>query len=377
MSSRVDILKSSSTRHLSMDSHDTPCHCQHHPRCSHYPYRKGPFIPDAWLLILIHFLLATVLFCLAFALVRIWWFQGIVLQTGTWLIQSNGIVSGLNGTQFVIPGIEFVVLPKSLDRSAMIRDYLAFLLMRGLPIFVVSWGGQFIANLDIHHRWVQPFTNMYEKPCPASNSLLLDYMTVSPLEVIPQAWTNGHLKVVYFGVLSALNWVPPLTLVGLCTVNETGSGVVVQLSPMFASFAVIWIGIYIYSLTSFWPPPKRQLPRHVGSLYDLFCFFYDSELRWHPMFSRAAYSKRSTKEQLHARLRLVKEKFSFGLLGYPQDPLPGFDYANNVTRVAPVPGILARMKIVFSGRRDRPGSRNNASSPDDEYDAIPLDDLDA
>jgi hypothetical protein len=218
---------------------------------------------------------------------------------------------------------------------------------------------------------------MYEKPSSAPDSLLLDYMTVSPLEVIPQAWTKGHLKVVYFGVLSALNWVPPLTIVGLCTVNETGSGVVVQLSPTVALFAVICLSVYIYSLFSFWSPPKRRLPRHVGSLYDLFCFFYDSELRWHPMFSRAAYSKRSTKEQLHARLCLVKEKFSFGLLGDPQDPLPGFDYANNVTWVALVPGILARMKNVFSRRKDRSSPSNNASSPDDEDDAIPLDDLDA
>jgi hypothetical protein len=311
-----------------MDSDDSPRHCQRHPRCSHYSYRRGPFVPDAWLLVLVHFLLATLLFGLVFALVRIWWFQGIVLQKGAWLIQSNDIISGPNGTQFVIPGIEFVVFPNSHDKSAMTRDFLAVLLLRLLPIYVVGLGGQFIANLDIHHRWIQPFTNMYEKPSSAPDSLLLDYMTVSPLEVIPQAWTKGHLKVVYFGVLSALNWVPPLTIVGLCTVNETGSGVVVQLSPTVALFAVICLSVYIYSLFSFWSPPKRRLPRHVGSLYDLFCFFYDSELRWHPMFSRAAYSKCSTKEQLHARLCLVKEKFSFGLLGDPQDPLPGFDYAN-------------------------------------------------
>jgi hypothetical protein len=30
---------------------------------------------------------------------------------------------------------------------------------------------------------VQPFTNMYEKPSNASDSLLVDYITVSPLDV--------------------------------------------------------------------------------------------------------------------------------------------------------------------------------------------------
>jgi hypothetical protein len=134
-----------------MDSDDSPRHCQHHPRCSHYSYRRGPFVPDAWLLVLVHFLLATLLFGLVFALVRIWWFQGIVLQKGAWLIQSNDIISGPNGTQFVIPGIEFVVFPNSHDKSAMTRDFLAVLLLRLLPIYVVGLGGQFIANLDIHH----------------------------------------------------------------------------------------------------------------------------------------------------------------------------------------------------------------------------------
>jgi hypothetical protein len=373
----ADMLTCSSTSRLPMDSHDSPRHCQHHPRCPHYPYRRGPFVPDAWVLVLVHLLLATLLLCLVFALVRIWWFQGIVLQKGAWLIQSNDIISGPNGTQFVISGIEFVALPNSHDKSVMTRDSLAFLLLRVLPIGVVGLGGSFIAHLDIHHRWIQPFTNMYEKPSSAADSLLLDYMTVSPLEVLPQAWAKGHLKVVYFGVLSALNWVPPLTIVGLCTVNETGSGVVVQLSPVFASFAVIWIGVYMYSLSFFWPPPKRRLPRNVGSLYDLFCFFYASELREHPMFSRAACSKHDTKEKLHARLRLIEEDFSFGLLGDPREPLPGFDYADNVTWVEPIPGFRGWMKSVFKRRKDKLSRSNHGSNSESEYDAVPLDDLEA
>lgn len=303
-----------------------------------------------------------------------------MLHRGTWLIESNDITPGPNGTKFVRPGIEIVLVPDSFkrrDKPAMIRDFLAYLLLRFLPISIVSWAGASITIMDIHHRWVQPFTSMYERASPASDSLLLDYMTVSPLDVIPQAWAKNHFRVVYFGVLSALNWVPPLIITGLCAITETGTGVVVQLSPTAASFAIIWSCIYIYSLTSAWPPPKRRLPRDVACLYDLFCLFYDSQLRWYPEFAGAAFSQNITKDELHSQLRLVRDKISFGLVGDPQERHPGFDSAEYVTRVAPIPGILRRVKNAFRRRKDRARPSDHDSDVNSESDAISLDEYDA
>jgi hypothetical protein len=378
--STISMLTIFLTSHFARGSQIPPCHCQKHPRCSHYPYRRGPFIYGAfWRLVQI-LLLVTIVFCLAFALVRIWCSQGIVLHKGTWLIESNDITPGPNGTEFVRPGIEIVLVPDSFkrrDKPAMIRDFLAYLLLRFLPISIVSWAGASITIMDIHHRWVQPFTNMYARASPASDSLLLDYMTVSPLDVIPQAWAKKHFRVVYFGVLSALNWVPPLIITGLCAITETGTQVVVQLSPTAASFAIIWSCIYIYSLTSAWPPPKRRLPRDVASLYDLFCFFYDSQLRWYPEFAGAAFSQDITKDELHSQLRLVRDKISFGLVGDPQERHPGFDSAEHVTRVAPIPGIFCRVKNAFRRQKVRTSPSDHGSDSNNEYDAIPLDDFHA
>ncbi|KAG9677832.1 hypothetical protein KCU99_g4411, partial [Aureobasidium melanogenum] len=284
---------------------------------------------------------------------------GIVLNTGSWIIQSNDITPAPNGTS-------------RHDKAAMTRDALAYLLLRFLPISIVGWAGASITIMDIHHRWVQPFANMYEKASLASESLLLDYMTVSPLAVIPQAWANEHYRVVYFGVLSVFNWVPPLIMIGLCAITETGSGIVVQLSPTAACFAIVYSSIYIYSLMSYWPPAKRRLPRDVGSLYDYFCFFYDSQLRWHPEFGRAAFSKDITKDELHSMLRLARDEFRFGLVGDPQDPHPGFDVARHVTWVAPIPSIYQRIKNLIRRRKDTINSNDNDSDSNSEDDAIPL-----
>jgi hypothetical protein len=368
------------SRHSTAEPHDPPNHCRDFPRCSCYPYQRGPFISSAILLVWPIPLLATIEVCLIFALVRIWWFHGIILNKGAWLIQSTNVSSAPNGTQLLIPGIELGLTPDSFSRHnkpAMNRDIVAVLLLRALPIIIVGWAGAMITIIDIHHRWVQPFTNMYERASPASDSLLLDYMTVSPLEVIPQAWTKGHFKVVFFGVLSALNWVPSLVITGLCAVNETGSRVVVQLSPVAASFAIVSLSVYIYSLTSAWVPPKRRLPRDVGSLYDLFCFFYDSELRCYPEFFGAAFSRDITKDELHSQLRLRRDYFSFGLVGDPREVSPGFDSADYVDWVAPVPGIFHRINNVFRRRKDRSSPSTHGSDSDSEYDAVPLDDLNA
>ncbi|KAL2031135.1 hypothetical protein VTO58DRAFT_106486 [Aureobasidium pullulans] len=135
------------------------------------------------------------------------------------------------------------------DRAADFRDLLAFILLRLGPINTMSLIGRSIKVLDTHHRWTQPFTDMYDAPASASSVLSQDYMTVSPLSVISQAWGNGHHKVVFFGVLSALDWVPALIVTGLCAITETGSGVIVRISPTAACLGILWSIIYIYALS--------------------------------------------------------------------------------------------------------------------------------
>lgn len=308
-----------------------------------------------------------------------WYCEGTVLNTGLWIIQSDDAPSATNDTRSATQESEVAAISDIFnrhDKAAATRYALADLLFRVLPIVFVGWVGASMVAMDIHHRWVQPFTNMYEKASLASESLLLDYLTISPLSVIPQAWANEHYRVVCFGVLSALKRYPPLIMTALCAINDTGSGIVVQLSPTVACFMVLWSSICIYALILAWSSAERRLPRDVGSLYDYLCFFYDSQLRWFPEFGRAAFSKDITKDELHSMLRLARDEFRFGLVGDPQNQHPGFDVAEHVTWVAPVPGICQRIKNLFRRRKSTSDSSDNGSDSASEGDALRLDDLD-
>lgn len=338
--------------------------CQKAPYCSHYPYRKAPFALTFSQIILMYAFLLVLAASLACALLRIWTHKGIIFQSQTWIIQSNDLPAFANGTQVITSGEPWAPLsnPVSrLDKAAMIRDSLAVIFLRVVPIAGLGMVSNGIAVLDIHHRWVQPFTNMYRGPSSVTDSLLLDYMTVSPLEVLPQAWTNKHYKVLYFGILSALNWVPPLTITGLCSVTETGSQVIVQVSPVAACLAIFWALLYAVSLTTNWAPPERKLPRICGSLYDLFTFFYASRLRWLPEFGHAAFSKTLTKADFHAHLLLARHEFLFGLVAGQETSHHGFDIASHVIRIKPVRRF----------RRTRPSDR------DADPEAIQMDTLSA
>ncbi|THX53262.1 hypothetical protein D6D06_06222 [Aureobasidium pullulans] len=341
--------------------------------CDKYPYKKGPFVDElSFSYIYIPNLLAYVA-CLAWILIRIWFYDGVVLRTATWLIQSNNIAIAPNSTEFVSLGSTVVQIHNMFiyDKAADFRDLLAFILLRLGPINTMSLIGRSIKVLDTHHRWTQPFTDMYDAPASASSVLSQDYMTVSPLSVISQAWGNGHHKVVFFGVLSALDWVPALIVTGLCAITETGSGVIVRISPTAACLGMLWSIIYIYALSCAWPAQKRKLPRDVGSLYDLLCLFHDSELRWLPQFMRTATSKNMTKRWLHSSLVTSSHKVSFGVMGAPDNQHCGFDLAQHVRRVIPNPDLRDR-----AGEALGLSTRSRQSSPAaDEEASIELEDV--
>lgn len=335
--------------------------------CGDYPYKKGPFVDELSFSHIYILSLFAYVACLAWTLIRIWFYDGIVLQTVTWLIQSNNIAIAPNSTEFVSSGSTVVQIHNMFihDKAADFRDLLAFILLRLGPINTMSLIGRSIKVLDTHHRWTQPFTDMYNGPASVSSVLSQDYMTVSPLSVISQAWENGHHKVVFFGVLSALDWVPALIVTGLCAITETGSGVIVRISPTAACLGILWSIVYIYALSSAWPAQQRKLPRDVGSLYDLLCLFHDSELRWLPQFMRAATSKNMTKRWLHSSLVTSSHEISFGVMGEPDDQHCGFDLAQHVRRVIPNPDLRDR-----AGEALGLSTRSRQSSPAADEEAL-------
>jgi hypothetical protein len=339
--------------------------CGKYPKCEHYPYQRGPFLVGTIGVMCQLLILTAIIAVLSYAMMQIWTSDGVILNKKTWVIQSNDIVAALNGTRLLIAGELSVPFANYIvyDEAATIRDALALIFLRFLPVALMSFVGTSIASLDVHHRWIQPFVNMFNEASPASETLLLDYMTVSPLSVLPQAWSNSHGKVLVFGVLNAVSWVPPLVATSLCGITETGSKLIVQMSSTSACICVVFAMIYVFALLSSWPSAKRKLPRHVGSLYGIYRLFDQSRLRWDPEFSHAAFSSKLTKDEFHALFRLRRDKYRFGLVTGSGQKRPGFDVAiahgedtGYVRWLAPVPRIWERAERVFKrlkGRRSR------------------------
>ncbi|KAH0362916.1 hypothetical protein KCU65_g7715, partial [Aureobasidium melanogenum] len=376
---------SSRARSATCDLLPTYC-CAETPTCLHYPYRKAPgsvsrFWPTIVILYLMLLFMGT-----GYASIRIWTSQGIIFRFPVLLIQSNDIPLPINDTNYQLSsGNSWISVPPDtplFSWGMFLLILLPLAIFRFLPVMIMAFASSMVSDLDSNYRLTQPYVNMYTEASSASQSLLLDYMTVSPLAVLPEAWANGHFKVIYLGVLNALSWIPILVTTGLCSIvlNLTNI-VVVQVAPTLAFFGVVWSLLYIHALTYWWVPPERKLPRDNSRLYDIFCYVYDSKLRWHSEFGHAAFSPDLTKDELHSLIRLSRDKYLFGLVGEPGEEHPGFDIAETsdsadtgyVRWIKPNSGFFVRVKSRFQRRKSKTERSDDVSDPE----GIPLTHLNA
>lgn len=65
--------------------------CGSKSQCTHYPYRFSPFMEGLILRIVYLSILGVLIVFLGYALCRVWFFQGVILHTDTWLVQSNDV----------------------------------------------------------------------------------------------------------------------------------------------------------------------------------------------------------------------------------------------------------------------------------------------
>lgn len=378
---RVSVKSSELAKRPRSGAHEllpTRC-CAETPGCSHYPYRKAPGIPSKVFASLAILYLIVVCVCLVFALIRIWTSEGVVLQLPRLLVLSTNIAVSINSTSLTSTGDQWPTAPSQTD-SSLVITLVPILICRFLPVMTMNLANFLIADLDTHHRWSQPFACMYAEPSFASQSILLDYMTVSPLQVLSQAWANGHFKVVYSGILNALSWIPTLIATGFCSFILTDIAVV-RLSPTLAVIGIFWALLYIHAISSYWAPPERKLPRDIGSLYAIFCFIYDSKFRWYSEFCHATFSPNLTKDELYSLIRLSSDKYRFGMVGELGEEHPGFDVAETsdgadtgyVRWIKPHPGFFARVKSRFQRRKSKMERGDDVFDPE----GIPLNYLNA
>ena len=177
-------------------------------------------------------------------------------------------------------------------------------------------------------RFMEPFVSMFEEPGKASETVLLAYITLSPLEVPLMAYDNGHYKVSWFSTLNTLSPLFPIFVGGLLTVSAKGDRVLLSFS--LSAYIGIMVSLVLYglSLPFGFPHPHRLLPRQFYSLADLMAMCHESRFLSSPHLDIASRKATPTKAHMEARILLSRAEFLFGIYtGRDGRPHLGFDVA--------------------------------------------------
>jgi hypothetical protein len=224
-------------------------------------------------------------------------------------------------------------------------------MFRSAPTYVAGiFTSTIITWIDLNMRFMQPFRNMFGKgsevsfgrrvkeflgwpwwrsaintepeerteertPATAAESILLAYITVSPLQVPLTAWDKGHYKVCIYSTLSTLSPLFPIFVGGLLTVtpNEKYDRVNFQFS--LSAYIGIMVSLALYSilLPMAMPGAYRLLPRQLYSLADLMAMCHESKFMASPHLDITDRERTPSKEHMEARLLLTDDRFLFGV----------------------------------------------------------------
>jgi hypothetical protein len=188
------------------------------------------------------------------------------------------------------------------------------LIFRSLPTYAAGlFVNTIIPALDLNMRFMQPFVSMFEESGKASETVLLAYITLSPLQVPLTAYDKGHYKVSWFSTLNTLSPLFPIFVGGLLTVSAKGDGVLLSFS--LSAYIGIMVSLILYglSLPFGFPHPHRLLPRQFYSLADLMAMCHESRFLSSPYLNIASQKVTPTKAHMEARILLSRAEFLFGI----------------------------------------------------------------
>ena len=249
------------------------CACTKPARCHHYPYRYSPGVGIGiwtfWTVIM----LGSTLLCL-YILIRNFVKTGFFVPN-TWMPGSSTNTS-MTANQTLHPDDYFDLIPGIDQDDDLILYAVVF---RSVPTLFASWFGMdHLLTVDNHHRFLQPFVNMYQVPGSASDTVLLEYFTRSSLIVPLIAWGKSHYKVFWFSFLATISSSFPILVGGLFTIVNTGPRIWFFFSPGAFWTVFVFLIVYCISLPFARPTTKRYLPRQYYSLVDIMAMCYRSHL---------------------------------------------------------------------------------------------------
>ena len=245
------------------------------------------------------------------------------------------------------------------------------LLFRSLPTLLANYFVVFcIRPIDSNMRFIQPFVNMFETPESATNTILLAYSTMAPLEVPLKAYDNGHYKVCWYSALSTASPLFPIFIGGLLTMTSQDNDVHFQFSLPAVLGTTVFLFVYCISLPIAWPQMHRLLPRRFWSMADLMAMCHESHLL--KSADMQISDPKMSKERMNARILLNDSRFLFGVYeGLDGKPHVGFDVvsreegdlpAGSVQWISPRRSKTHRFYWRFSGRGREHGRKQSQAT---------------
>jgi len=322
-----------------VDRCNRPKKCAHGtwPSCEHYPYNYNPGCAR-WAIAFSSLLPIGALALSIYALVIRLPNKGFSLPNNLKL--PSTFYYGWGPSNHTLPPVD-PADPKS-------TVLLWALIFRSAPTYVAGlFTSTIITWVDLNMRFMQPFRNMFGKrpnetfgyqvrdfigwpwwrrmkasafatepePATAAESILLAYITVSPLQVPLTAWDKGHYKVCIYSTLSTLSPIFPIFVGGLLTVTPDETYDRVNFSFSLSAYIGIMVSLVLYSilLPAAMPGAYRLLPRQLYSLADLMAMCHESRFMASPHLDITDPERTPSKEHMEARILLTDDRFLFGV----------------------------------------------------------------
>jgi hypothetical protein len=299
------------------------CGCLNWPKCDHYPYRHNPGVAR-WYLIICVLVVWSALATSVYALIRHWPLHGFNVPNN-WSLPTD-----LNLNTTVIGHTINFDLTGPSDPKATLLVYA--ILFRSIPTYFAGlFINTIIPSIDLNMRFMQPFVEMLpivQQPGQAAKTVLLDYITLSSLQVPLTAYANEHYKVSWFSTLNTISPLFPIFVGGLLTVSPTSNGEHVHLSFSLSAYIGIMVSLVLYSISLpfGYPHAHRLLPRQFYSMADLIAMCYASRFMASPHLDITDSQRCPSKAHMEARILNSRDEFKFGMyVGRDEKMHLGFD----------------------------------------------------
>ncbi|KAK3936833.1 phosphoribosylaminoimidazole-succinocarboxamide synthase [Diplogelasinospora grovesii] len=188
------------------------------------------------------------------------------------------------------------------------NSFVRALLFSFLPALPLGFANGVFLLSDRYHRMLQPIRGM-DKPAPARDNVLVDYISPDPITTLFTALSRGHYRIAWGTFLALICSVGPIIGGSMFTFDLDAQ--TFQASPL-PTFAVLGITcVYIVALPFARPEPKYAAGRGLWDIVDTLSLCYDSPILRCPEFTA---QRKSDNEYIYLQCQLIAQRreYQFG-----------------------------------------------------------------